>query len=164
MWNQIWVSPTFSLCMIESASLDIILREKEKDRVFNFNFKQIVETSLAIIIVDYWLVVYFLCHAWCRMVCMCNNFTFFVTLEYCNKIFILTVVVISGGEIVVGFLQVALGGPLWGFVTAKITLFCLSRVFNDALVEITITLASTYLTFYIGKSRLLQLMITELSF
>lgn len=57
---------------------------------------------------------------------------------------------ITGGEIVVGFLQVALGGPLWGFFTAKITLFCLSRVFNDALVEITITLASTYLTFYIG--------------
>lgn len=56
MWNQIWVRlniyPTFSLCMIESDSLDIILREKEKDRVFNFNFKQIVDTSLAIIIVD----------------------------------------------------------------------------------------------------------------
>ncbi|XP_078333950.1 sperm-specific sodium:proton exchanger-like isoform X2 [Crassostrea virginica] len=61
---------------------------------------------------------------------------------------------LTGGEIVVGFLQVALGGPLWGFVTAKITLFCLSRVFNDALVEITITLASTYLTFYIGEEYL----------
>ncbi|XP_055996016.1 sodium/hydrogen exchanger 10-like isoform X4 [Ostrea edulis] len=58
---------------------------------------------------------------------------------------------LTGGEIVVKFLQVALGGPLWGFFTAKITLFCLSRVFNDALVEITITLASTYLTFYVGE-------------
>jgi hypothetical protein len=64
----------------------------------------------------------------------------------------LTFFSIAGGEIVVKFLQVALGGPLWGFFTAKISLFCLSRVFNDALVEITITLASTYLTFYVGKS------------
>jgi sodium/hydrogen exchanger 10/11 len=35
---------------------------------------------------------------------------------------------------------------------AKITIFWLSRVFNDALVEITITLASTYITFYIGEN------------
>ncbi|XP_052064398.1 sodium/hydrogen exchanger 10-like isoform X1 [Mytilus californianus] len=34
---------------------------------------------------------------------------------------------------------------------AKCTLFFLSRVFNDALIEITITLASTYLTYYIGE-------------
>ncbi|XP_062603630.1 sodium/hydrogen exchanger 10-like [Saccostrea cucullata] len=61
---------------------------------------------------------------------------------------------LTGGDIVVEFLQVALGGPLWGYFVAKITLFCLSRVFNDALVEITITLASTYLTFYIGEEHL----------
>lgn len=34
---------------------------------------------------------------------------------------------------------------------AKITIFWLSHVFNDALVEITITLASTYITFYVGE-------------
>lgn len=49
------------------------------------------------------------------------------------------------------FIQVAIGGPLFGFVMAKITLFWLSKIFNDALAEITITLASTYLTYYMGK-------------
>lgn len=34
---------------------------------------------------------------------------------------------------------------------AKFTIFWLSHVFNDALVEISITLASTYITFYIGE-------------
>lgn len=61
------------------------------------------------------------------------------------------VVCLPGGEIVLYFLQVAALGPLWGYIMAKITLFCLSRVFNDALIEITITLASTYMTYYIGK-------------
>jgi NhaP-type Na+/H+ or K+/H+ antiporter len=61
------------------------------------------------------------------------------------------VVCLTGGEIVLYFLQVAALGPLWGYVMAKVTLFCLSRVFNDALIEITITLASTYMTYYIGK-------------
>ena len=56
----------------------------------------------------------------------------------------------SGGEIVVYFIQVAIGGPVVGFVFAKITLFCLSRIFNDSLAEITITLASTYITYYVG--------------
>ena len=48
------------------------------------------------------------------------------------------------------FIQVAIGGPIVGFVFAKITLFCLSRIFNDSLAEITITLASTYITYYVG--------------
>lgn len=56
-----------------------------------------------------------------------------------------------GGEIVLYFVQVAALGPLWGYFMAKITLFFLSRVFNDALIEITITLASTYMTYYIGQ-------------
>ena len=52
------------------------------------------------------------------------------------------------------FLRVAFGGPAFGYLTAKITIFWLSHVFNDALVEITITLASTYVTFYIGEALL----------
>ena len=59
-----------------------------------------------------------------------------------------------GVEIFLYFLQVALGGPAFGYFMAKITIFWLSRVFNDALVEITITLASTYVTFYIGEELL----------
>ena len=50
------------------------------------------------------------------------------------------------------FIRVAFGGPAFGYVMAKITIFWLSRVFNDALVEITITLASAYITFYVGES------------
>ncbi|KAJ8298747.1 hypothetical protein KUTeg_022807 [Tegillarca granosa] len=57
----------------------------------------------------------------------------------------------TGGQIVWHFVRVAVGGPLWGFLMGKISLFWLARVFNDALVEITITLASTYLTYYIGE-------------
>ena len=54
-------------------------------------------------------------------------------------------------EIFLYFVKVALGGPAFGYLMAKITIFWLSHVFNDALVEITITLASTYITFYIGE-------------
>ena len=49
------------------------------------------------------------------------------------------------------FVRVALGGPAFGYLMAKITIFWLARVFNDALVEITITLASTYIAFYLGE-------------
>ena len=47
-----------------------------------------------------------------------------------------------------------MGGPAFGYFMAKATIFWLSRVFNDALVEIAITLASTYITFYIGEELL----------
>ena len=49
------------------------------------------------------------------------------------------------------FPQVALGGFALGLVAGKITVFWLQHVFNDGLVEITITLVSTYLTYYIGQ-------------
>ena len=52
------------------------------------------------------------------------------------------------------FIQVAIGGPFVGFIFAKITLWCLSRIFNDALAEITITLAATYITYYVGLYQL----------
>ena len=45
----------------------------------------------------------------------------------------------------------ALGGPLFGYVMARISILWLSYVYNDAVVEITITLASTYITYYIGE-------------
>lgn len=58
---------------------------------------------------------------------------------------------ISALQIFVYFIRVAFGGPAFGYIMAKLTIFWLSHVFNDALVEITITLASTYITFYIGE-------------
>lgn len=49
------------------------------------------------------------------------------------------------------FIRVAFGGPAFGYLMAKISIFWLANVFNDALVEITITLVSTYITFYVGE-------------
>ncbi|CAH1803170.1 unnamed protein product [Owenia fusiformis] len=57
----------------------------------------------------------------------------------------------AGHEILFEFLQVALGGPAFGLVMGKLTTYWLSKIFNDALTEITITLASTYVTYYIGE-------------
>lgn len=49
------------------------------------------------------------------------------------------------------FPQLAFGGFAFGLIAGKITIFWLQNVYNDALVEITITLVSTYLTYYIGE-------------
>ncbi|XP_022089278.1 sodium/hydrogen exchanger 10-like [Acanthaster planci] len=58
----------------------------------------------------------------------------------------------TASSVALYFLRVALGGPAFGFAMAKVTTAWLSYIFNDAMVEITITLASTYLTFYFGES------------
>ena len=57
-----------------------------------------------------------------------------------------------GWKIPILLIRDGLGGPLFGYIMAKITILWLSRVFNDAIVEISITLASTYVTFYIGDA------------
>lgn len=49
------------------------------------------------------------------------------------------------------FVRIAIGGPVFGYVMAKITIFCLARIFNDAVVEITITLVSAYMTYYLAE-------------
>lgn len=50
------------------------------------------------------------------------------------------------------FVRIAIGGPIFGWVMAKIVIFCLSRIFNDATVEITLTLVAAYLTYFIGTT------------
>ena len=47
-------------------------------------------------------------------------------------------------------IQVILGGPAVGYISGRITVWWLSHVFNDAVVEITITLFSAYFTFYVA--------------
>ncbi|CAG7734239.1 unnamed protein product [Allacma fusca] len=47
--------------------------------------------------------------------------------------------------------RITLGGPVFGFVIGKIAVVALSLIFNDATVEITITLVAAYLTYYIGE-------------
>ncbi|XP_072046818.1 sperm-specific sodium:proton exchanger-like [Amphiura filiformis] len=55
-------------------------------------------------------------------------------------------------DVFLQFIQVAIGGTVWGAVMGKVATFWLSHVFNDALVEITITLSMTYVVFYVGES------------
>ncbi|XP_014671188.1 PREDICTED: sodium/hydrogen exchanger 10-like [Priapulus caudatus] len=58
----------------------------------------------------------------------------------------------GAGDIVLKFVRIAIGGPVFGFIMSKITIFWLSNIFNDAITEITITLAATYVTFYVGEA------------
>ncbi|XP_063053024.1 sodium/hydrogen exchanger 10-like [Engraulis encrasicolus] len=44
-----------------------------------------------------------------------------------------------------------LGSPLLGFIMAKFVMFWLSYIFNDGLIEITISLATAYITFYVAQ-------------
>eukprot|EP01065_Artemidia_motanka_P022892 TRINITY_DN2714_c0_g1_i1.p1 TRINITY_DN2714_c0_g1~~TRINITY_DN2714_c0_g1_i1.p1 ORF type:complete len:1276 (+),score=452.37 TRINITY_DN2714_c0_g1_i1:76-3903(+) len=55
------------------------------------------------------------------------------------------------GEILWNLLYVACGGPVVGLVVGRVTEMFLSRVFNDALLEITITLCSAYITFFVAE-------------
>lgn len=50
------------------------------------------------------------------------------------------------------FCQITLGGPAFGFIMGKIAILCVSLIFNDATVEITITLVAAYLTYYVGEA------------
>ena len=56
------------------------------------------------------------------------------------------------GEIIKHFTTRSLLGALFGFVMAKLTVPWLKSVglLSNALTEITTTLVSTYITFYIG--------------
>jgi NhaP-type Na+/H+ or K+/H+ antiporter/CRP-like cAMP-binding protein len=54
-------------------------------------------------------------------------------------------------EIILTFLYVSLGGFLVGVISGTLTVRWLASVFNDALVEVSITLGSTYITFYLAE-------------
>ena len=49
------------------------------------------------------------------------------------------------------FAQLGVGGPMWGLLCALVTVQWLARVFNDAEVEIGITLVSCYFTFFVAE-------------
>ncbi|HKL07995.1 MAG TPA: cation:proton antiporter [Bacteroidales bacterium] len=52
---------------------------------------------------------------------------------------------------IVEFLRVAIGGTLVGLVIGYIIIAWVKKVFNDALVEITVIVAGAYITFYIAE-------------
>eukprot|EP01065_Artemidia_motanka_P026402 TRINITY_DN3137_c0_g1_i1.p1 TRINITY_DN3137_c0_g1~~TRINITY_DN3137_c0_g1_i1.p1 ORF type:complete len:1810 (+),score=599.42 TRINITY_DN3137_c0_g1_i1:119-5548(+) len=51
--------------------------------------------------------------------------------------------------IVLEFFRVALGGPLIGLLIGIVTVYGIQCVFNDSLIEITLTLCSAYVTFFL---------------
>eukprot|EP01135_Chromosphaera_perkinsii_P010654 Nk52_evm54s2192 gene=Nk52_evmTU54s2192 len=52
------------------------------------------------------------------------------------------------------FIRVALGGPAFGYACGKFSTIWLSHVYNDALVEITITVCMAYMAYFVGEAGL----------
>ncbi|OFX84360.1 MAG: hypothetical protein A2W99_01175 [Bacteroidetes bacterium GWF2_33_16] len=57
----------------------------------------------------------------------------------------------EGNSPIYEFFRVSAGGILVGLVIAWITISWVKKVFNDALVEITVLIAAAYITFYIAE-------------
>ncbi|MDA3892992.1 MAG: cation:proton antiporter [Salinivirgaceae bacterium] len=57
----------------------------------------------------------------------------------------------TGSSPIVDFFRVAVGGVLLGAVIGGITIAWVKRVFNDAMVEISVIVVAAYLTFYIAE-------------
>ncbi|KAG1651400.1 Sodium/hydrogen exchanger 8 [Nymphon striatum] len=55
------------------------------------------------------------------------------------------------GQIILSFARITIGGSLFGLIMGKISVVCLNNIFNDAIMEITVTLTAAYLTFYIAE-------------
>ncbi|KAJ9464407.1 Sodium/hydrogen exchanger 8 [Diplonema papillatum] len=58
----------------------------------------------------------------------------------------------SAGSLVLELIKVSLGGPLLGYVCGAVSAFCLSKVFNDPLIEITTSLVTAYVTFFFAEA------------
>ncbi|GMI19309.1 hypothetical protein TeGR_g7785, partial [Tetraparma gracilis] len=72
-------------------------------------------------------------------------------------IFLIVVKIVEGDvsadflDYLSSFLVMSVGGMVWGIVFGNIIIFWLGLIFNDALSEITITMASAYLCFYVAE-------------
>ena len=58
---------------------------------------------------------------------------------------------VAAGPILARFCQIAIGGPIFGIACGHFFVFWLSRIFNDAISEITLTIVAAYFTFYVGE-------------
>lgn len=59
---------------------------------------------------------------------------------------------VEGSQVVVEFLRLAGGGALLGWVVSYCACWWLGKVFNDPLVEISITLLTAYTCFFVAES------------
>ncbi|MBT3424134.1 MAG: cyclic nucleotide-binding domain-containing protein [Bacteroidetes bacterium] len=57
----------------------------------------------------------------------------------------------GGNSVLYEFFRVALGGIIMGLLIGGITLIWVRRVFNDAMIEITLIVVAAYLTFYVAE-------------
>ena len=55
------------------------------------------------------------------------------------------------GQVIGIFLQMSIGGPLWGLAVGIVSVQFISRVFNDAEIEVTTTIVAAYLTFFLAE-------------
>ncbi len=58
----------------------------------------------------------------------------------------------SGTSPIIEFLKVSVGGTLVGLIFGWITISWVRKVFNDALIEITVVIAAAYLTFFVAEN------------
>eukprot|EP01012_Entosiphon_sulcatum_P042027 TRINITY_DN5595_c0_g1_i1.p1 TRINITY_DN5595_c0_g1~~TRINITY_DN5595_c0_g1_i1.p1 ORF type:complete len:1094 (+),score=187.77 TRINITY_DN5595_c0_g1_i1:26-3307(+) len=57
-------------------------------------------------------------------------------------------------SILVRFVQLAIGGPIFGWIMGRLITYFIKKTFNDSLVEVTATISGAYLTYYIGQELL----------
>eukprot|EP01065_Artemidia_motanka_P033196 TRINITY_DN4016_c0_g1_i1.p1 TRINITY_DN4016_c0_g1~~TRINITY_DN4016_c0_g1_i1.p1 ORF type:complete len:1566 (+),score=669.97 TRINITY_DN4016_c0_g1_i1:65-4699(+) len=58
----------------------------------------------------------------------------------------------SWDQLLLELVKVAGGGPLLGYLCGIVSVFCLSTVFNDPLIEITTSLVTAYVTFFVAEA------------
>eukprot|EP01062_Namystynia_karyoxenos_P055759 TRINITY_DN46802_c0_g1_i1.p1 TRINITY_DN46802_c0_g1~~TRINITY_DN46802_c0_g1_i1.p1 ORF type:complete len:1617 (+),score=586.36 TRINITY_DN46802_c0_g1_i1:99-4949(+) len=58
----------------------------------------------------------------------------------------------SWDALLLELIKVAGGGPLLGYACGMVSVFCLSKVFNDPLIEITTSLVTAYVTFFLAEA------------
>ncbi len=55
------------------------------------------------------------------------------------------------GDSIKKFVQIAIGGPIFGWIMGRITIFLMNYVFNDPPVEISATIVTAYITYWLSE-------------
>ncbi|ODN05244.1 Sodium/hydrogen exchanger 8, partial [Orchesella cincta] len=54
-------------------------------------------------------------------------------------------------DVAISFCRIAIGGPIFGWVTGRVVIFLLGYVYNDPAVEISATICAAYLTYWTAE-------------